>query len=175
MFWCASRINLQYDIPKNFGRILTYHFLCSGRHEYFYSLIENPLGYDPAKHKFKKSWCWRYCKRWSISRRRRTNTKKKDLFERLHLIRNYHWWIVYQFANPKNWPKYWNRDKLQPLPESSSESDYESDFSSQSESVSDSSSESDTDSSETPSDISDDNKLHSSSEESISDEESSSS
>ena len=155
-----------------------YLFLCSGRHEYFYSLIENPRGYDPAKHKFGWGWCQRYCKRWSISRRRRTNTKKKDLFERLHLIRNYHWWIVYQFANPKNWPKYWNRDNLEPLPEESSESesesDEESDFSSQSESVSDSSSESDTDSSETPSDFSDDNKLHSSSEESMSDEESSS-
>ena len=133
--------------------------------------IEKPRKYDPNKHKFTNSWCARFCKRWNISRRRRTNTKKRDLFERLHLIRNYHWWIQYQFANPKNWPKYWNRDNLPPLPESASSSESEEvSVSSESESVSDSSWESNTDSSETPSNISRDSHLHSSSEESSSSE-----
>ena len=133
--------------------------------------IEKPRKYDPNKHKFQNSWCARFCKRWNISRRRRTNTKKRDLFERLHLIRNYHWWIQYQFANPKNWPKYWNRDNLPPLPESGSSSESEDvSVSSESESVSDSSWESNTDSSETPSNISRDSHLHSSSEESSSSE-----
>ena len=125
--------------------------------------IEKPEHYRPEKHKFRHGWAYRFCKRWNISRRRRTNTKKKDLFERMHLIRRYHWWSVYQFANPKNYPKYWDRSKLPPLPESDSEESEPP--SSVSESVSDSSYESDTDSSETPSDLSDDNCLHSSSSE----------
>ena len=125
--------------------------------------IKKPAHYRPEKHKFGVGWAQRFCKRWHISRRRRTNTKKKDLFERMHLIRRYHWWSVYQFANPENYPKYWDRSKLPPIPES--ESDVSEELSSESESVSDSSYESDTDSSETPSDLSDDNCLHSSSSE----------
>ena len=125
--------------------------------------IEKPAHYRPEKHKFRHGWAYRFCKRWNISRRRRTNTKKKDLFERMHLIRRYHWWSVYQFANPENYPKYWDCSKLPPLPESDSEESEP--LSSESESVSDSSYESDTDSSETPSGLSDDNCLHSSSSE----------
>ena len=134
--------------------------------EHVYPLIEAPDKYDPTKHKFGKGWCQHFCKRWSISRRRRTNTKKKDLFQRLHLVRKYHWWIVFAFANPENYPAYWNRDNLPELPDES-EPESVSSFSSQSESVSESSWASDTDSSETPSDISDDDHLHESSEEEI--------
>ena len=125
--------------------------------------IEKPAHYRPEKHKFRHGWAYRFCKRWNISRRRRTNTKKKDLFERMHVIRRYHWWSVYQFANPENYPEYWNRSKLPPIPESDSE-ESES-LSSESESVSDSSYESDTDSSETPSELSDDSSMHSNSSE----------
>ena len=124
-----------------------------------------PPHFDPLKHKIKKTWCHRFCKRWKISRRRRTNTKKKDLFERLHLIRRYHWWIVYQFSYPKNYPKYFDRKKLPPLPESDDDESSDSSDISCSESVSESSYDSDTDSSETPSNMSDDDNLHSSSEE----------
>ena len=47
------------------------------------------------------------------------------------------WWVVYQFANPENYPKYWDRSKLPPLPESDSEESEP--LSSESESFSDSS------------------------------------
>ena len=125
--------------------------------------IEKPAHYLPEKHKFRHGWAYRFCKRWKISRRRRTNTKKQDLFERMHHIRRFHWWSVYQFANPQNYPKYWDRSKLPQIPESDSE---ESDSPcSESESVSDSSYESDTNSSETPSEVSDDSSKHSSSSE----------
>ena len=78
-------------------------------------------------------------------------------------IRRFHWWSVYQFANPQNYPKYWDHSKLPQIPESDSE---ESDSPcSESESVSDSSYESDTNSSETPSEVSDDSSKHSSSSE----------
>ena len=54
------------------------------------------------------------------SRRRRTNRKKKDLFERLHLIRNYHWWTVYEFSKSSNYPeKYWNKENLPEIPSES--------------------------------------------------------
>ena len=126
--------------------------------------IEKPAHYLPEKHKFRHGWAYRFCKRWNISRRRRTNTKKQDLFERMHHIRRFHWWSVYQFANPQNYPKYWDRSKLPEIPESESEEESDSPYS-ESESVSDSSYESDTNSSETPSEVSDDSSKHSSSSE----------
>ena len=55
------------------------------------------------------------------ARRRRTNVKKKDIFERMHLIRRYHWWVVYEFSNPNNYPKYWDRSNLPDIPSDSEE------------------------------------------------------
>ena len=87
---------------------------------------QQPDKFDPGKIKIGTGWLHRYCKRWKLSRRRRTNNKKHDLFERLHLIRRFHWWSVYEFSNPSNYngtsgKNYWDRKNLPEITETSEE------------------------------------------------------
>ena len=116
------------------GMPVSYNWLIAKMH--ILIRIDKPPHFDPEKHKLKKSWAFRFCKRFKLSRRRRTNRKKKDLFERLHLIRNYHWWTVYEFSKRSNYPeKYWNKENLPEIPsESESEESDNTEESSDSES-----------------------------------------
>ena len=58
---------------------------------------------NPNKYTFKKGWVRRFCKRHNLSVQRRKNKKKKSVYERLHIISNYHWWVIYQFQDPDNY------------------------------------------------------------------------
>ncbi len=70
-----------------------------------------PQGYDPAKHKFRQAWVRRFCKRWHISLRRKSNSKCSTVFERLHQIKNYDHWLIYQWQDPANYDgKYYSYD-----------------------------------------------------------------
>ena len=61
-----------------------------------------PPKYDPNRHKFKDAWVRRFCRRWNISLRKKSNAKCKSVFERLHQVKNYDWWLIYKFQNPDN-------------------------------------------------------------------------
>ena len=60
----------------------------------------NPNGYDPSKHKFKDNWVRKFCIRWGISLRRKSNTKCSTVFERFSQIANYDKWLIYHFQDP---------------------------------------------------------------------------
>ena len=34
--------------------------------------------------------------------RKKSNAKCKSVFERLHQVKNYDWWLIYKFQNPGN-------------------------------------------------------------------------
>ena len=55
-----------------------------------------------GRHKFKDAWVRRFCRRWNISLRKKSNAKCKSVFERLHQVKNYDWWLIYKFQNPDN-------------------------------------------------------------------------
>ena len=60
-----------------------------------------PPGYDPEKNKFMQRWKTNFCKRWRISVQKRTNRKNKDVHERIHLVKNYHYYTVYILGTEK--------------------------------------------------------------------------
>ena len=49
---------------------------------------------------FKASdqWSYKFRKRYGITRQRKTNKKSKSIEERLHLVKNFHWWTIYKMA-----------------------------------------------------------------------------
>ena len=57
-----------------------------------------PDGFDENKHKFTNPWCRAYCKRWRISSQRKTNKKHKSALERIHLVANFLYYIIYLVA-----------------------------------------------------------------------------
>jgi hypothetical protein len=58
-----------------------------------------PPDYNPEKNKFKEKWCKLFLKRNGLSIRRKTNKKKQSIFEKLHKIKNYHHYTVFQLAD----------------------------------------------------------------------------
>ena len=54
--------------------------------------------YDPEKHKFGDQWANTFFKRHKISSQRATNKKPKSIFERLHKVKNYHYYSIYLCA-----------------------------------------------------------------------------
>ena len=62
-----------------------------------------PEHYDPTKHKFKNSWVRRFCRRKNISLRKKGNKKCSSVYERLHQIKNYDHFLIYQMQDPSNW------------------------------------------------------------------------
>ena len=65
----------------------------------FHCNTDKPSGYDPEKNKFKKKWCYNFLDRKGLSIRRKTNKKKQSVFEKLHKIKNYLHYIVYELAD----------------------------------------------------------------------------
>jgi len=61
--------------------------------------IDNPATYDPLKNKFGCHWVNLYMFRHHLSIRRKTNKKKTSVFQRLHKIKNYHYFCVYMLAD----------------------------------------------------------------------------
>ena len=60
---------------------------------------DKPSGYDPTKHKFLDNWCRKFLDRHDLSIRRKTNKKKTSIFEKIHKIKNYHHYCVYDLAD----------------------------------------------------------------------------
>ena len=59
---------------------------------------DKPQGYDPTKHKFTSKWKAGFIKRWKISVQKKTNNKSKSVLERIHKVRNYHYYTIYKAA-----------------------------------------------------------------------------
>ena len=49
--------------------------------------------------KFKNMWVQGFCKRFRISWQRRTNKKNSGVLQRLHIAKNYHWWVIYKMGS----------------------------------------------------------------------------
>ena len=62
---------------------------------------DKPAGYDPKKDKFLQQWKTNFCQRWKISVQRQTNEKSKSVLERIHLVKNYHWYTIYKLGKEK--------------------------------------------------------------------------
>jgi len=60
---------------------------------------DKPKGYDKTKNKFTQSWVKGYMKRKNLSIRRKTNRKKTTIWEKIHKIENYHWFVIYKMAD----------------------------------------------------------------------------
>ena len=70
-----------------------------------------PEHYDPTIYKFRNSWVRRFCRRWNISLRKKGNKKCSSVYERLHQIKNYDHFVIYQMQDPSNWDdKYFDYD-----------------------------------------------------------------
>ena len=57
------------------------------------------------KNLFTCKWARGFCKRYRISNQRMTNNKAKSILEKIHLVSNYHQWLIYQFATEEPWLK----------------------------------------------------------------------
>ncbi len=60
-----------------------------------------PEGYDPKVNKFRNHWKDNFCHRWKISFQVKTNKKAKSIHERIHLIKNYHYYVIYLLGKKK--------------------------------------------------------------------------
>ena len=65
----------------------------------FHCNTDKPSGYNQEKHKFGKHWCYNFLDRKGLSIRRKTNKKKLSIFEKLHKIKNYHHYCVYELVD----------------------------------------------------------------------------
>ena len=62
-------------------------------------IIREDLPDLDTSNKFKDKWLQGFCKRFRISWQRRTNKKNKGVFQRLHIAKNYHWWVIYKLGS----------------------------------------------------------------------------
>ena len=54
------------------------------------------ISYDPKKNKFLNAWLKIFCKRFQISSQKQTNNKNHSVYERIHQVKNYHYYVVYK-------------------------------------------------------------------------------
>ena len=59
---------------------------------------DKPEGYDPKVDKFTDKWKAQFIKRWKISVQKKTNNKSKSVLERIHQVKNYHYYTIYKAA-----------------------------------------------------------------------------
>lgn len=64
---------------------------------------DQPPKFKPGYHKWGNGWQARFCKRWKISRQKKTKKKTEDVFMRLHEINNYHYFTLYLWQDPDNY------------------------------------------------------------------------
>ena len=55
-------------------------------------------GYDLKVDKFTSRWKGGFCKRWKISVQKKTSNKSRSLLERIHKVKNYHYYTIYKAA-----------------------------------------------------------------------------
>ena len=87
----------RYSERRRNGNKITYAWLKS--HMRQICAEKQPEGYDEETCVFSNMWVRSFCKRHGISLQRKTNSKSKSIFERLHLIKNYHQWLIYEIGN----------------------------------------------------------------------------
>ena len=85
-----------FTVRRQKGKRVTYLWLKTKMK--FICQQDQPDGYDPNKHKFTDPWCRAYCLRWRISVQRKTNKKSKSAFERVHLVSNFLYYVIYLVA-----------------------------------------------------------------------------
>ena len=78
---------------------------------------DKPSGYDPKKNKFTQTWVKKFMQREGLSVRRATNRKKTTIWEKIHKVENYHWYVLYKMTD----------DPISEISESDSEYDEEFD------------------------------------------------
>ena len=59
---------------------------------------DKPEGYDPKKNKFLDQWLKNFCKRFKISSQKKTNNKNHSVYERAHMVKNYHYYVIYKLG-----------------------------------------------------------------------------
>ena len=92
-----KELKKRFDERRGNGNKVTYSWLKATMQHICQEI--NPPGYDPDKHVFGNHWCKLFCKRHRISLQRATNTKAKHILEKIHLIKNYHYFTIYKFGN----------------------------------------------------------------------------
>ena len=61
--------------------------------------IDKPDGYDLSQsNQFGDQWKTSFCKRWNISSQKKTNSKSKSVYERIHKVKNYHYYVIYKLG-----------------------------------------------------------------------------
>ena len=63
---------------------------------------DNPPGYDPKLNTFGDQWKDNFCRRFHISVQQKTNNKAKSVYERIHKIKNYHYYVIYLLGKEKH-------------------------------------------------------------------------
>ena len=86
----------KFNARRQRGGRITYGWLRSKMR--FICKEQQSEGFDEAKNKFTNRWCRAYCKRWKISCQRKTNKKSKSAIERIHLVSNFLYYIIYLVA-----------------------------------------------------------------------------
>ena len=65
----------------------------------FHCEKDQPPGYHADKNKFLKKWCYNVLGRKGLYIRRKANKKKQCIFEKLHNVKNYHHYTVFELAD----------------------------------------------------------------------------
>ena len=91
-----SELFRRFNARRQRGGKVTYQWLRIKMK--FICEAQKPNGYDKEKHKFTNRWARAFCKRWGISSQRRTNIKSKSALEKIHLVSNFLYYIIYIVA-----------------------------------------------------------------------------
>ena len=67
-------------------------------------LQDMPPGFDPNKSHCRNSWARRFARRFRISLQRRSNKKCHTIYEKIHLVKNYHYFLLYKVQDPNKFP-----------------------------------------------------------------------
>ena len=64
-------------------------------------ILKNDLPEVDTTNKFGDKWLNNFCRRFRISWQKRTNKKNKGVLKRLHIAKNYHWWVIHKMGMEK--------------------------------------------------------------------------
>ena len=90
-------LKTMFDERRCNGNKVTYSWLKATMQ--FICKKNRPQGYDPEKNVFSNNWCRKFCIRFKISLQRKTNNKAKTILEKIHIVKNYHYFVLYKFPN----------------------------------------------------------------------------
>lgn len=99
-----EKVHKKYKKRRANGNKVSNHWLIATMRQT--CLKDKPPGFNPSRHIFTNKWARGFRKRKGISLQKRTNNKAKSLLEKIHLIQNYHQWLIYSFPNEEPYIKY---------------------------------------------------------------------